>query len=548
MSLRPQPPAPVPAETTRVARAAFPRGNRYMHMRDALGTIYEDADFAALFPSRGQPAEPPWRLALVTVMQFAEGLSDRQAADAVRGRIDWKYALSLELTDAGFDASVLCEFRARLVAGGAEQQLLDRLLERFRAAGLLKARGRQRTDATHVLAAIRVLHRIANIAETLRAALNVLAVTAPVWLQEHAPAEWGERYSRRLDDDVVPDGQAARHSYAETIGRDGMRLLEAIYAPDAPPTLRQFPALEILRRMWVHQFVVIDGVVRLREADNLPPASLRMDSPYDPDARHGSKPGTNWSGYKVHLTETCDVDGPHLITNVETTRAMVADVSVTGPIHTALATKDLLPSRHFVDAGYISARDLVSSRDAHGIELMAPMRVDGKWQARAGTGYDITHFAIDWDAKRVCCPQGQQSVVWRPLKDQHGKPTIHIEFAKDICAVCEVRRLCTRAKHSGRQLTMRPQAEHLALQAARVRQATAEFQNDYAIREGIEGTISQGVRAFGLRAARYRGQEKVHLQHIGTAAAINLVRAVAWLDGVPRAQTRTSRFAALVAT
>jgi transposase len=516
-------------------------------MRDALGTIYEDADFASLFPSRGQPAEPPWRLALVTIMQFAEGLSDRQAADAVRGRIDWKYALSLELTDAGFDASVLSEFRARLVAGAAEQQLLDRMLERFRTAGLLKVRGRQRTDATHVLAAIRVLHRIANIAETLRAALNVLAVAAPGWLREHAPAEWGERYGRRLDDDVVPDGQAARHGYAETIGRDGMRLLEALYAPDAPAALRELPAVEILRRMWVHQFVVIDGVVRLRAADNLPPASIRMDSPYDPDARHGSKPGTSWSGYKVHLTETCDADGPHLITNVETTPAMVADVSITGPIHIALAAKDFLPSQHFVDAGYISASDLVSSRDTHGIELMAPMRVDGKWQARAGMGYDITQFAIDWDAKRVCCPQGQQSVVWRPLKDQHGKPTIHVEFAKEVCADCAVRGLCTRAKVSGRQLTMRPQAEHLALQAARLRQATPEFQADYAIREGIEGTISQGVRAFGLRTARYRGQGKVHLHHVGIAAAINLQRATAWLDGTPRAQTRTSRFAALLA-
>lgn len=204
-----------------------------MRMRDALGTIYEDADFAALFPSRGQPAEPPWRLALVTVMQFAERLSDRQAADAVRGRIDWKYALSLELTDPGFDASVLSEFRARLVAGGAEQQLLDLLLERFRAAGLLKVRGRQRTDSTHVLAAIRVLHRIANIAETLRAALNVLAGVAPEWLRAQTPEQWFERYVRRLDDDDVPDGQAARQAHAETIGRDGMRLLHVLVTRSA---------------------------------------------------------------------------------------------------------------------------------------------------------------------------------------------------------------------------------------------------------------------------------------------------------------------------
>ena len=160
MSLHPQPLGPVPEQTARVARAAFPKGNVYMRMRDELGRLYEDEAFAALFPRRGQPAEAPWRLALVSVMQFAEGLSDQQAADAVRSRLDWKYALGLELTDPGFDASVLSEFRSRLVAGRAGYQLLDAMLARFQACGLLKARGRQRTDSTHVLAAIRALDRL----------------------------------------------------------------------------------------------------------------------------------------------------------------------------------------------------------------------------------------------------------------------------------------------------------------------------------------------------------------------------------------------------
>ena len=142
MSLHPQPLGPVPEETARVARAAFPKGNLYMRMRDELGRLYEDEAFAALFPRRGQPAAAPWRLALVSVMQFAEGLSDRQAADAVRSRLDWKYALGLALTDPGFDGSVLSEFRTRLVAGRAEYQLLDAMLARFQAGGLLKARGR----------------------------------------------------------------------------------------------------------------------------------------------------------------------------------------------------------------------------------------------------------------------------------------------------------------------------------------------------------------------------------------------------------------------
>lgn len=132
MCLHPCPVDPIPEETARVAESAFPKGTTYMTMRDELGVIFEDKHFAHLFPSRGQPAMAPWRLALVTIMQFAEVLSDRQAADAVRARIDWKYTLSLELANSGFDASVLCEFRGRLLEGGSERLLFDHLLHRYR--------------------------------------------------------------------------------------------------------------------------------------------------------------------------------------------------------------------------------------------------------------------------------------------------------------------------------------------------------------------------------------------------------------------------------
>src|ERR671912_989 len=214
MSLRPEEIPPVPEETRRVAHAAFPRGNTYMRMRDELGAVYDDHLFAPLFPAHGQPAAPPWRLALTTVMQFAEGLSDRQAADAVRSRIDWKYALSLELTDPGFDHTVLSEFRTRLVAGQAEQLLLETLLSQLRDRGLLKARGRQRTDSTHVLAAIRVLNRLELVGETLRAALNQLATVAPEWTRGVARPEWFERYSRRVEDSRLPRERAERQAYA----------------------------------------------------------------------------------------------------------------------------------------------------------------------------------------------------------------------------------------------------------------------------------------------------------------------------------------------
>jgi transposase len=168
MSLKPQAIEPVPEETVRVAKAAFPKGNMYMRMRDELGTLYLDEQFAPLFPRRGQPAFSPWRLALISIMQYVENLSDRQAAEAVRARIDWKYALGLQLTDAGFDFSVLSEFRNRLVEGGLEQHLLDAMLTEFQAQGLLKERGQQRTDSSHVIASVRDLNRLETVGETLK--------------------------------------------------------------------------------------------------------------------------------------------------------------------------------------------------------------------------------------------------------------------------------------------------------------------------------------------------------------------------------------------
>jgi transposase len=188
MTMWPRSSSTIPAGTTQVARKAFPKDCLAIRIRDALGELFEDAQFAGLFAVRGRPAVSPARLALVLVLQFAEGRSDRQAADAVRARIDWKYALGLELTDTGFDASVLSEFRARLVDGDRAQGLLERMLDCLQAQGLLVRGGRQHTDATCVVAAVRELNRLELVVETMRAALEALATAAPeCWSQWRLP-------------------------------------------------------------------------------------------------------------------------------------------------------------------------------------------------------------------------------------------------------------------------------------------------------------------------------------------------------------------------
>lgn len=527
-----------------MARAAFPRGNVYMQLRDVLGVVYDDASFAPLFAVRGRPAESPWRLALVTVMQFAEGLSDRQAAEAVRARIDWKYALGLELSDPGFDFSVLSEFRARL-AGGSAEHLLEALLAACKTRGYLRARGRQRTDSTHVLGALRVLNRLECVAETLRAALNAVAEAAPEWLRAVARPEWFERYARRIEEYRLPRGREARQAYAEAVGAAGLRLLEAIYGAGAPPSLRALPAVEVLRRTWVQQYVTADDHLRLRDPNDMPPAAAELESPYESEARYGAKRGMHWIGYKVHLTETCDDNLPHLLTQAATTIATDADIEQLGAIQDGLARTGLLPAQHLVDAGYIRGRNLVASVASHQVDLVGPMPADHQWQAKAKQGFDLAQFRVDWDARVVICPQGRVSVRWCETHTARDRTMVHVAFSPADCSPCPVRARCTRAKNLPRSLLLQERAEHEAIQAARQRRQTDAFASEYARRAGVEGTLSQGVRAFGLRQARYRGLAKVHLQHVATAAAMNVMRLTDWLSGVPRAPTRCSHFAAL---
>lgn len=545
MSLKARWVGEVPEETARVARAAYPKGNPYIQMRDEMGTIYEDEQFEDLFPERGQPAESPWRLALVTAMQFAEGLTDRQAADAVRGRIDWKYALGLELTDAGFDFSVLSEFRTRLIAGKAEEKLLETLLSQVKARGLVKGGGKQRTDSTHVLAAIGSLNRVELVAETLRSALEGLAILAPEWLKAQVEPDWFDRYGQRMQDYRLPKDEQERQAIAETIGRDGTQLLTAIYSETAPGALRMHPAVKILRQIWVQQYYQEDGQVHWRQKGNQPPLGQIISSPYDPEARYSTKRETAWVGYKVHLTETCDADGPNLITQVETTLAAASDISAMDDIYTDLSDKNLLPTEHIVDTAYVSSDWLVKCPTDYGVDLLGPVHPDTSWQAQAGLGFDISHFVVDWERHCASCPMGKTSIRWLSHRGRNGNPVIKVDFDPADCRICSSRSLCTRSKSGARNLSILPKDQHLALQAARQRQLSDDFKERYALRAGVEGTISQSAYARDMRRARYRGLAKTHLQNIATAVAINLARLLAWLSGYPRAQSRQSHFAAL---
>lgn len=549
--LQARPIDPIPVDTARVAHAAFPKGHPYLRLADELGNLFTDEDFASLFPCHGQPALAPWRLALVTILQFAEGLSDRQAADALRGRIDWKYVARLELIDPGFDGSVLSEFRGRLIEGAAETLLLDQLLAWCRERKLLKERGRQRTDSTHVLAAVRALNRVELVGETMRHTLDTLAVVAPDWLRAHTQPTWPERYIRRGLGERLPVSTAGRAAWATTIGVDGYALLAAIYAADSPTWLGQVPVVATLRCIWVQNFYREGDHTHWRtEEHGIPPASCFISSPHEEDAHYGKKGTTQWVGYKVHLTETCEADAPLLITHVATTPAPVADGEVTATIHQALEQKQLLPGTHLVDTGYLDAALLVDSQRDFSVDLYGPTRLDYHWQAREGTGFAAHDFQVDWEQQRVTCPEGKGSSSWTLAIDQRDNEVIKIKFSSTDCRLCPSRACCYRStstKHQRRTLTIRRQPEFVALQMARRREDAAEFRGIYGQRAGVEGTLSRGIRRCRLRRTRYRGQARVHLGHVLTAVAINAVRLGEWFADVPRPRTRRSPYATLMA-
>lgn len=544
MSLQPQAIPAIPDLTAKVARRAFRKGNVYMHMRDALGTFFTDDQFADLYPADGQPAYAPWRLALVSVMQFAENLSDRQAADAVRSRIDWKYALSLDLTDEGFDFSVLSAFRQRLLEHEAGERLLNTMLKQFVQAGLLAGGGTQRTDSTYILASVRSLNRLELVGRALQAALDAVAEAAPAWLQAWLTPEWYSRYGQLLTEFRLPQKHTERDVLAVQIGWDGLALLEAVYTNASVRALvGELPAVETLRQLWVQQYVVVEDTLRWREREEMPPAARLLQSPFDPEARYSRKRGREWMGYKVHFTETCDDDQPHLITHILTTNATDQDVDAVQPIHDDLHQHDLLPNTHLVDMGYTSAPLLYDSLTDYGVTLFGPVVEKHPWQAE--TGFEVDAFTIDWDARTVTCPQGHTSQPWTMRDHRRNHDLTRVKFRRADCEPCPVKQACT--KHNRRTLSFHEQRLFEAVQQRKREQHTEAFRHRYARRTGIEGTISQGVFALGMRRSRYRGQAKTHLQFILTAAAMNLTRVVNWLNDQPRAKTPVPRFTRLAA-
>ncbi len=527
MSLKLEPPRAMPADIALVGSKLLPANSPYRLIGDELFEQYRDEDFVDLYSREGKPAISPVLLVFIITFQFLEKLSDRQAAEAVRMRLDWKYALHLPLSYAGFNFSVLSEFRDRLIRHQAERRVFDRLLEQMQSLGLLKRRGRQRTDSMAMLTKMRRLNRVERVAETLRLAARALVKLNREWCEEVLPPCWEERYGERVVLERL--SKTERKQLEASVGSDGQWLMSRLQDTNTPAELREAPEVQLLATVWEQQFKVVDKQVVFQEAGPYDGRS-QIQTPHDPGARYSKKGAQRWVGDKVQVTETDDEGVPHLITDIGVTDSVEPDCNVLPEIQDRLAERELSPEEHLVDGSYMSVDNLVQS-DKRGIDLIGPVPTNNSPQARLPNGITAEQFRLDMETCMATCPAGYTA---RGSQRKDGRWIF--KFRKSWCAACSFRPNCCSGQ-GGRTLSLAQHYERL--QAARLRQQTEAFKETYRKhRGGVEGAISAAVRGHGLRVGRYVGQSKRHLQALFTGCAINLRRAACWLAGKRPRQRR----------
>jgi transposase len=521
MSLKPKPPRSMPAELAVWGAKHLSPDSPYRLVGDKLYEQYKEADFVDLYHPEGKPGQSPVDLSFVTVFQHMEKLSDRQAAEAIRTRLDWKYALHLPVDDPGFHYSVLSEFRDRMIRHQAEARLFDSILQQLGALGLMKRRGRQRSDSLAVLTKVRGLTRLEQVVETLRLALQALLKADREWTRRTVPPTWEEFYGERC---VAGKLSKAEHqALSARVGPDGQWLLERLRAETTPPALSTLPAVQVLTIVWQQQFEVVSGEIVFLERDSYD-GKTYIVTPHDPEARYSKKGQQAWVGDKLQVTETDDEGLPHLITDIAVTSSVETDYEALNMIQDRLEARDLLPGEQIVDSGYVDEANLVSST-GRSIDLIGPVQKDTTKQARMPDGITLDQFQVDLEACTAFCPGGQQARIGT----RRGK-RIRFRFPKAACAACPLRPRCCTGK-GGRSLSL---GRHYAvLQAARARQQTEVFKKHYRQhRGGVEGCLSSLVRGHGIRVGRYIGRAKRHLQALFAGVAANLRRAARWLAGV----------------
>jgi transposase len=520
MSLKEPFPEEVPEDTARLVEPLLPADSVYRLVAECVDEFLSDDQFTELYAEEGRPGINPVVLSLVTVFQFLEKLPDRAAAQMAVMRMDWKYALRQPLDWAGFHFSDLCNFRKRLLAHGQESLIFEQVLAYLRERGLVSGGGRQRTDATHILGAVKQMSDAEVVREAVRLAISALISRDAPWVMQNIPASFIKNYSR-----AMPNYRMTHKELGEFIqetGEEARWLLDQV-ALHASIDLQRLPDLLQLGQIWEEQYQYVsepDRRVAVRRGKDY--VTDRIRNPHDPDVTYGAKANgaLTWVGFKLHITET--VDEPRFITDVTLTVSSARDVGDLADVQQRLKNRQLAPGRHYVDQGYMSGENVAES-EKRGIDLRGCIGPDTQGKP---TGFRLEDFIVDVENQQVICPAGKSSQRWVPTtRNTANRVAVHVFFGRQ-CLPCPFFGLdhCTSSQ-TGRHLSLN--AFHETIQARRQEQQSEAFQIEMHARAAIEGTISELVRAHGLRRARYRGGAKVFLQMLFTATATNLKR-LAW--------------------
>ena len=466
----------------------------------------------------GRPAVDPVILAGVTLLQFTEKVPDRGAAEHIVFHLGWKYALDLELTYGGFHPTVLVYFRDRLEKEKAERVIFDGVVDLLMKMGLVKKKGVQRLDSTHVVGYVKEMSRLDCVCETLRLALEALAEVLP---RDKRPEFWQRLWTLYVQSKTDWRlSKEERESRYRQCGQDMEQLLKWLQRRSLK--LNELKAVKLLRRVFEEQFEVVAGEVRL--APKRP--SRAVQNPHDPDAHFADKGKTKWVGYKVHVVESVEPEdraqrkgepGGHFITEVVTTEAASDEMAgLKEALEEEASHHGFKPKAVYADARYVTERTMSEAQD-RGMELRGPTRPD----PHRGP-YNADAFEVDINKQRAICPQGNRSTQWSRIRDTYmGTKYYRIEWGGQ-CDRCPVQKQCTRSK-SGRRILV-VGLRHDLVQKRRAEMRQKGFTKKMYPRNGIEGTLSELVRGHGLRHTKYRGINRVRLSHYMMGAACNIKR------------------------
>ena len=505
-------PKSIPEVTRQVVEPLLKGESLYAFLGEQAPRILDETEMAGWYSGEGRPGIHPLILMLVLIFQFVEDVPDRLAAEMAVMRLDWKYALRQELTWSGFHYSDLCNFRKRLVANHAWHRVFEQVLSYLQTHGYVQAKGKQRTDSTAVLGQVARLSRLELVWESLRLAVEAVVSADAVWsLQQLPPSFIAEHSRKRMDYRLKP---AAVKTALQKAGEEATWLLKAI--EQSAVDWQTDEALHVLRRVVSEQFET-NAAGKLQARTDTDACGDVLVSPHETEARYGKKGDKGWLGYKVQVTESVDPDGG-FITDVAVTATALTDTEALAPIQQRLVARDLAPTQHYVDRGYMSAENIVASTE-QGIDLRGRVLSDTSAHPAA---FQHAAFQLDPLQRQATCPAGNVSVSWRTYPEPKKGVSAEIRFGTQ-CRTCPFfgEGQCT-TNPLGRFLYLNPHSELLA--ARRRAAQTPEFKHEMMQRQGIEATMAEWVGVHGGRRARYRGTLKLSLQASLIASAINLKR------------------------